>query len=228
VITYKSIRQVTDQAKNLIFLGKFALDEPKNKHGRYQKKQPPKHLGDSQTQKEADFIIIGHADGPIVVECKNVREWLYPNSSLIKELIVKSYELGGQPLMIHRRIHYSAISNLLMPAGIMAHESLFQYYPADQIEIAQAVAHKRSLGFTDIRASEVPEQRTQNFFSEILPQIAPKMAARWDQNKENLYRFAKAEINIAQLYTAIGSPAGGKWVEQENDPPDQEDYPGYD
>jgi hypothetical protein len=73
------------------------------------------------------------------------------------------------PLLIARRFHYTTIRNLLEPAGILAHESLYQYYPSSEAELAEKIKHVRSLGFFDIRATEDPDQRTLKFFLEILP-----------------------------------------------------------
>ena len=38
-------------------------------------------------------------------------------------------------------------------------------------------------------------------------------------NRDVLLEYAHGAINIAQLYTAIGSPAGGKWVDPEPEIP---------
>jgi hypothetical protein len=116
------------------------------------------------------------------------------------------------PLLVARRLHYATRTNLLRPAGIIAHESLNQYYPFDQAELAAQVKHARSLGFTDVIASEEPHPRTVRFFSEILPSIVEPMAERWKANKAALVAFARKEMPLAQLYTEIDSPAGGKWI----------------
>ena len=46
---------------------------------------------------------------------------------------------------------------------MLAHETYFQYFPADQADLAEKVRHKRSLGFTDVIATEDPHQRTARF-----------------------------------------------------------------
>ena len=54
------------------------------------------------------------------------------------------------------------------------------------------------------------------------------MAARWEASKAALYDYATKGINLAQAYTAIGSPAGGKWEERDEEGPDPEDlYEAY-
>jgi hypothetical protein len=64
------------------------------------------------------------------------------------------------PVLIARRLHYTTLSNFLEPAGIIAHETYFQYYPADKWKLAAQAKYKRSLGFTYITAVEIPHQRT--------------------------------------------------------------------
>jgi len=215
IITFKCLDEVHRAKPRYVYQGFFDLDPAKkNLHGRYPKVQPPKTVAGRVTLKEADFIQFGYDDGGLCIECKNYREWLYPNSQIIKDLIIKSIDLGLIPVLIHRRIHYTAITNLLEPAGIIAHESYYQYYPDDAQELATKVKHKRSLGFTDVTASEEPHPRTRKFISDTLPKIVPRMASKWVKNRNALFEYATSQINLAQLYTEIGSPAGGKWKSQ--------------
>lgn len=212
IVVYKCLDRAYTADRRFAYQGSFHLNEPK-KSGRYRKTQPPKTIGNRSTPKEADFLQFGHTAGPLCIECKNYREWIYPHHDIINELIVKSAQLGALPVLIARRIHYSAKTNLLEPAGIIAHEAYYQYYPADQSAVATKVKHKRSLGFTDVVATEDPHPRTVKFFTAILPNIVSRMASKWNENQSALIDYARGEINLAQLYTAIGSPAGGKWEE---------------
>jgi len=211
VVTFKCLDRVFLANHRFAYMGQFALTEPKNAEGRYRKIQPPKALSGGITTKEADFIQLGHNPGPLSIECKNFREWIYPHAESLRELIIKAAHQKAIPVLVARRLHYTTRTNFLEPAGIIAHESYFQYYPADKAALAAEVRHKRSLGFTDVVASEEPHPRTIKFFSEILPRIVDEMATRWNRNKSALLEYAADEINLAQLYTAIGSPAGGKW-----------------
>lgn len=217
IIVYKCLEQIYAAQPRYSYQGCFHLDEPKTEHGRYRKTQPPKSIGNFTTTKEADFLQFGHDLGPLCIECKNYREWLYPNNKIIRELIVKADELGAVPVLIQRRIHYTTRTNFLEPAGIIAHESYYQYFPADQQELAEKAKHKRSLGFSDITASEDPHPRTVKFFTTTLPKIVGYMGERWKANRTALVEFAEHEINLPQLYSAIGSKAGGKWQEFDQD-----------
>lgn len=94
------------------------------------------------------------------------------------------------------------------------------------MDLAERAKHKRSLGFTDVIATEDPHPRTVKFFNRILPKIVDYMGERWKANRSALVDYAVGDINLAQLYTAIDSPAGGKWEDYENqeEPPlDSED-----
>ena len=114
-------------------------------------------------------------------------------------------------LLVARRIHYTTIRNFLEPAGILAHETYYQYYPPEHSDLADQVKARRSLGFFDVRATVEPDERTRKFFLTDLPKIADDAASRFRTNREALSGYVHDEINLAQLYTAIGSPAGGKW-----------------
>lgn len=215
VVVFKCLNLIFSDNPRYSYQGYFHLDEPKNEHGRYKKTQPPKTIASQSTKKEADFLQFGHSAGPLCIECKNYREWIYPNHGIIRELIIKAHELGAIPVLIARRIHYTTITNLLTHAGIIAHETYYQYYPSEYEDLAAQVKHKKSLGFTDVTATEEPHPRTMKFFSGDLPNIVDTMAMRWRANEDALVAFAYDEINLAQLYTAIGSPAGGKWIDFE-------------
>ncbi len=218
LIIYKILDQQYTDTPRFAYQGHFDLTVPKNAQGRYFKAQPPKAIGRHSTIKEADFLLFGYDAGPLCIECKNYREWLYPSHEIIKELIIKSTDLNAVPVLIYRRIHYTTITNLLKPAGIIAHESYHQYYPADKAALAADAKNRRLLGFTDILASEEPHPRTTKFIFETLPTIINQMAATWNKNKTALREYAEGQINLAQLYTAIGSPAGGKWREIDDEP----------
>ncbi len=211
IILLKTLQTLRNTDPRFNYLGSFLLDRPKNAQGRYVKVEPPQTVSGGTTKKQADFMLMGFEEGIISIECKNYREWLYPSHTQIRELIIKSYETNTLPLLVQRRIHYSTISNFLVPAGIMAHETLLQYYPEDEVALAEDVKRARGLGFTDVTASYDPHDRTKRFFTETLPKIVPSMAGAWAKNRDALYDFALGKQNIAQLYTSIGSPAGGKW-----------------
>jgi len=213
LVVWKCLEEQFSAKRRFAYQGHFDLTKPK-KNGRYSRVAPSKTLNGKTTTGEADFYQFGYDEGALFIECKNYREWFYPHQSLIKELIIKADALDAIPVLIVRRLHYTTRTNFLEPAGIIAHESLLQYYPADQAALAEQVKHARKLGFTDVTATEQPHARTRKFFSQLLPTLVPRMAANWFANRSALVAYAKDELNLAQLYTEIGSPAGGKWEEK--------------
>ena len=98
VVVFKAIRELSKTEDRFRYFGSLDIDQPKDAHGRYRKNEPPQRIGENKTLKQADFILSGHQEGMIGVECKNLREWIYPHSPLIKELIIKSFELDVIPL----------------------------------------------------------------------------------------------------------------------------------
>jgi hypothetical protein len=219
VVVFKALVRSHQANPRYSYAGHFELDQPKNEFGRYRKIKPPKTLHGRTTAKEPDFYQYGHEAGVLCIECKNYREWFYPRYEGIKTLIIRASDLGVTPVLIARRLHYTTRTNLLEPAGIIAHETYYQYYPADHAKLAAQMRDRNSLGFTDVNAVEEPHNRTIRFFTEILPNINGHMAVRWNANKGALLQYARDEINLAQLYNAIGSPAAGNWQEPEPDEP---------
>ncbi|MCW1844218.1 hypothetical protein [Prosthecomicrobium hirschii] len=219
VVTFRALNATREVFPRYHFDGFFYLDRPKNRYGRFEQRKAPMELHGRVTNKQPDFLLHGHDAGTLCIECKNLREWLYPQKPLIKHHIIRCDELNAIPVLIYRRIHYSTITNFFLPAGIIAHESIHQYFPSDQLEIVMEAKNKRKLGFTDLLATEHPHPRTERFFIENLPRIVETMADKWRNNRRHLVDYANDRINLAQLYNAIGSKAGGNWVDRENDDP---------
>lgn len=191
IVVFKCLDRLYEQQPRYAYHGSFRLSSPKQNSGRYIKDKPPKIIGSKRTQKDPDFIQFGYDSGPLYIECKNRREWLYPGHGLIKNTIIGAADLGCTPLLIQRRLHYTTITNFLKPAGIIAHESYFQYYPTDYADLAKSIKDRRLLGYTDVTATEEPHARTVKFFFETLPRIAPSMTERWNRNKNALLAYAR-------------------------------------
>jgi len=111
IIVHKCLHSVSMQSPRYSYLGQFDLTQPKNQEGRYQKLQPPRYLAGRTSQKEADFFQFGHEPGVLCIECKNYREWIYPNHKVIRELIIKAADLGAVPVLVARRLHYTTRTN---------------------------------------------------------------------------------------------------------------------
>ncbi len=203
IATQNAIQRLQERSPRHSFSGHFDLSAPLNRQGRVPKTEPPDNISGQKSAKLADFHLHGFDAGPLCIECKNYREWIYPASTILTDLIEKSVGLSATPLLIARRVHYSTISNLLVPAGILVHESYFQYYPP---ELAVRVREKSLLGFTDVTASYEPAARTVRFFTTELPKLVDGAAKRFASNRAALSDFVAGDLSLGQLYVAIGSP----------------------
>lgn len=84
------------------------------------------------------------------LECKNVREWLYPDRTEIRETIDKCLRLDCVPVLIGQRIPYVTF-RLLQPCGVIMHQTYNQLFPASDQDLADRARHKHNLGYHDIR-----------------------------------------------------------------------------
>ena len=203
IVIFKCLLAVERERPRYTFQGTFDLTGPKNGQGRYNKTDPPKSIGNKTTNKQADFLQFGYDDGHLCIECKNYREWIYPHHQAIKDTIIKAYELGSIPLLVARRIHYSTFTNLLKPSGIIGHQSLFQYYPADQSDLAVKVKDKNGLGFTDVTAIEQPHRISLEFFLNNLSEVVGIAGPIWKTNRQLLYDYANNEVDLKSLYIIL-------------------------
>jgi hypothetical protein len=173
---------------------------------RFEKTPPPQTLLGHTTTRLPDFIVFDDNAGPINIECKNTREWIYLESEELKQVIITAYELHTTPLFASRKIHYTASTNLMEPAGILIHESYNQYYPTYLQAVAEQARHVDNLGYSDILIGTTPTPRTQKFFSTLLPRPAQEAQRKFERHRDALYEFAKEQLPRDELYRAIGSP----------------------
>jgi hypothetical protein len=87
IIVYKSLLRLHAQSPRYTPLGSFDLEGPRSNRGRHIKTDPQRNIVGNVTTKVPDFILTGFDIGPIWIECKNYREWLYPEHKEITELI---------------------------------------------------------------------------------------------------------------------------------------------
>ena len=116
LVVFKTLDRLYAAQPRYAYHGSFRLSEPK-KLARYVKDRPPKNIGARSTLKDPDFLQFGHDSGPLYIECKNRREWLYPRHGLIKNMIIGAIDLGCTPVLIQRRLHYTTITNFFRWAG---------------------------------------------------------------------------------------------------------------
>src|SRR5207249_4542573 len=102
------------------------------------------------------------ASGAVGVEAKNIRDWIYPDSAPIRELIFKCCHLNAVPVMIARRIAYVTFS-ILHLCGLIVHQNYNQLFPNADALLAEKARHRNLLGYHDIRVGNEPDKRLSVF-----------------------------------------------------------------
>ncbi len=85
----------------------------------YRKEEPPLRFSGRKMpgNRRFDFLVFD-ATGPIGIEAKNMREWVYPDRTEMRELLEKAVAADTLPVLIARRIP-NVTFRLLQTAGIM-------------------------------------------------------------------------------------------------------------
>jgi hypothetical protein len=123
----------------------------------YSKEEPPTGIGKRSTSagQRLDYMIFDRANGAVGIEVKNVRDWLYPNSKEIREMLNKCCALDSVPVLIARRYPFVTFS-LLNRCGVILHQTYNQLLPYTASDLAAKAKHKRLLGYHDIRIGSEP------------------------------------------------------------------------
>jgi hypothetical protein len=109
--------------------------------------KPPHYIGRRALSgnKKLDFLIRHPSAGYLGVECKNVRVWLYPHDSELKEALQKCLALDAVPVLIARRVPYVTFV-VLSRCGVIMHQLYNQLLPNAAADIAAQAKQKTLLG----------------------------------------------------------------------------------
>lgn len=193
-------------------------DEPTTRSPK--KEEPPAIFGGRELEgnKRFDFLVgAGRVWGGI--ECKNIREWLYPDREEIRHMLRKSIELDIPPILIGRRIPF-VTRRLLQPAGALIWETKNQFYPPEYDNLARQISDKDSLGFFDIRVTDYPTPTLEDFITRIIPEELPEARERFDRFKDLFSDYAFGEISYNTFAAKIRRRENG--TNEERDEDDQE------
>lgn len=174
------------------------------------KEEPPSIFGGRELRgnKRFDFLVgVREAWGGI--ECKNIREWLYPDREEIRHMLRKSIELDISPILIGRRIPF-VTRRLLQPAGALIWETRHQFYPPEYDNLARQMSDKDSLGFFDIRVTDSPTTHLADFITRIIPEELPAARERFDQFKDLLSDYAFGNLRYTEFAARIRRRQAGK------------------
>jgi hypothetical protein len=223
-----AIFRALQQQTSLGFMGGFRGLDKHDDRKPYSKSEPPSMLsGRDIGPKNLDFIVTS-ADGDHAgIEAKNIRQWMYPDRTEIRDLLWKCCVLDVVPVLIARRIHYSTFS-VLHPCGVILHQMFTQLYPATEADLAAAVRHKGSLGYHDVRVGNEPDARLLKFIGTNLPKLISPAREKFNIYKDLLFGFATEEHKYASFAARVKRRMRGEPEDGFPEEPDADYYDGDD
>lgn len=187
--------------------------------GPQKKEEPPSIFRGRELSGNRRFDFLVGTSQWAGVECKNIREWLYPDRAEIKQMLLKAIELDLPPILIGRRIPY-VTRRLLHAAGGMVWETRNQLYPAEYANIAAQMADKDSLGYFDIRVTDSPDANLTDFISRIIPEELPEATKRFHSFKDLIAAYAQGEIRYTEFAARIRRRENGTNEDRDDEEPE--------
>jgi len=218
IATYRALLSLPD----LEFYGRFSDLETHDDATIYSKTEPPNHIGARVLpgDRRLDFMVRHPEAGYLGIECKNIREWLYPDRDEITDLLLKCTSLNCVPVLIGRRIPFVTFK-VLTTTGVIVHQTYNQLLPSADIEVAARIKHKDGLGYHDIRLGNQPDARLTKFITENMMAVAPAARERMDQYFDLLAAFGSGDMNYTEFAARVRRRAAG--ANEDNDWPEEEE-----
>jgi hypothetical protein len=178
--------------QTLTFFGSFRDVHEHDDSTLYKKIEPPESVSGKIVRGGVlDFLVISGDGSAAGIEAKNIREWLYPDRDEVTDLLAKCCSIDAIPVLIGRRIPFVTF-RLLNPCGVVMHETFNQLFPYSEADLARQAAHKRSLGYHDIRIGNDPDPRLMKFITKNLPIALRNARSRFDEAKDLLTAYGSA------------------------------------
>lgn len=122
----------------------------------------------------------------VLVEVKNVRQWIYPGTAELHDLLYKAAAVQRMnpqtlivPMLVCRRRQYTTL-NLGKEFGFYPFEATRQYLvPASDIDPAHVQEVRDGLGFTDLTMSVDADAQLVQALGRVVPREALGIAKRW-------------------------------------------------
>lgn len=138
--------------------------------------------------------------GPVVtllVEVKNIREWIYPDSTEFFQLLDKASRLQLQhpdqallPVLACRRAQYTAF-RMAKTLGCYIADARKQFIlPHAEVDDRLLAEVRAELGFVDLERSVEPDSLLTHHFERGIPAAALEFASRFKTVAETVSRFA--------------------------------------
>ena len=157
-------------------------------------------------ERECDHILLpkDFEGSKLVVEDKNLREWLHPSAEEVWSVIGKALRVPHAiPVLICRRMHYVGFS-IFSRIGMVCWQVYKQFFSPDHVTEAQLepYRHRDRLGFADVTTDLTPPKPLINFFCETIPLYLDDFQKRFEANRALLTEFAIAN----RMDSSIPSP----------------------
>jgi hypothetical protein len=186
------------------FSGRFKDLEAHDDSKMYKKEEPPQHIGvrSLRGNERLDYILRTADAGPLGIECKNVRHWMYPHVPEIKETLRKCIALDAVPVLIARRIPFVTFA-VLSNCGFIIHQTYNQLFPLSDKNIGLQARDKSMLGYHDIRFGNQPDARLLKFITINLPKIASAARAKFNGHKDLLDPYSTGEMSYKEFSARV-------------------------
>jgi hypothetical protein len=197
--------------ENAEFWGRFRDLDEHDDSTLYKKEEPPSHIGTRELpgDQKLDFLVRHSTAGHLGIECKNIRPWLYPHDTEIKETLGKCVTLDAVPVFIGRRIPYVTFT-LLSTCGVIMHQTYNQLLPMTEAEIAAQASNKILLGYHDIRLGNAADARLLKFITVNLPAIADEAREKFVHYQDLLQQFASKNIPYEEFAARVRRRSRGE------------------
>lgn len=147
--------------------------------------------------KHPDFVLLYNSNTPahsrpikVIVECKNIRQWLYPEAHEIWEFLYKAAQTCMVPVLITRKIAYPT-RFLFKSIGAMGFEMHRQYFAPHLKDKMKNIVHKNELGFHNICFSNEKESRIINFLDNVVRAQLESILDTFMSVKDTILYFAE-------------------------------------
>lgn len=160
---------------------------------------PPQSINGYDFNKinHPDFVLLYNSNTPahsrpikVIVECKNIRQWLYPEAHEIWEFLYKAAQTEMIPILITRKIAYPT-RFLFQSIGAMGFEMHRQYFAPHLKDKMKNIIHKDELGFHNIFFSDEKESRIINFLDNVVRTQLEYILETFIAAKDSLLDFAE-------------------------------------
>ena len=216
IAVYRALGQ--NEGRFVTFLGGYPDLAAHDDSRLYRKVEPPLTLGSRTAAGLVDYVALTK-HGPLAIEVKNVREWLYPDRDEIRDLLRKACSLDAVPVLIGRRIPF-VTRKLLTSCGALVHETYNQLFPAADVALAANVRDKAKIGFHDVRTGNEPDGRLLRFVGTNMPDLAERVRPTFDRQKDLLAAFGSGEMRYGEFAARVRRRGQGRnedydWLEIE-------------